>query len=135
MTFSDWTDSTAEPFFYLMMTDRDNRDTHRLAFADWLDEQGLTSEAEHFRSPYGFWEETGTLSWHVMPHANGNPHGWGRCTPLTWNAWPWLLPKPEWLESKRCQELLKAWVKNGADTKKYWWTSEVLRRIAGRQPV
>lgn len=130
--YSDWTDSTAEPFLRSMMEDGQNRDHHRLAFADWLEEQGLAAEAEHFRSPYGFWNENGVLSWQVMPHANGNPRGSGRCTPLTWNAWAWLLPKPEWLESARCEELVAAWVRNRCGDS-YWWEPLVRKRIEAKR--
>lgn len=122
--YSDWTDSTAEPFLCRMLADDDNRDHHRLAFADWLVENACPNEAEHFANSKGSWEaHGGCLSWWCVP---------GRSTPLHWVGWSWLLPKTEWLQSTRCADLVSAWLRNGVfdGGQKYWWAAGVKDRLS-----
>jgi uncharacterized protein (TIGR02996 family) len=116
LVYSHWSDSQCAPFIQDILDDLPNRDTHRLIFADWLDDREDHENAQKLRTS-GVW----------FIHDDGYNASWNNL-PMHWVAWPWLYPTKQWLNSPRCHNLVGKWIENSVDYHQYPWAANHVRK-------
>lgn len=125
--YGDWRDSECAPFIQDILDNKETRDRTRRIWADWLEDHGDIEHAQHLRNPDGYWEDNDWgSSWCVAPSGRKNK-GVGCHLPLHWVGWNWAFPTKEYLQSKQCKALVKAWCSNYIYIEDHPWAVQIAK--------